>query len=56
MNRDARPDLLTIGWHRSTGEPLMQELIGNGDGTFRDGVQIPLAAWGRDVRAVDFNQ
>jgi hypothetical protein len=56
LNNDARPDGLMLGWHRVTGAPFLQALVGRGDGTFTDGLVMPLDAWGRDVRAVDINR
>ncbi len=56
VNRDARPDLVFEGVNPSTGEAVLQIMMGVGDGTFRDFGRVVLGAVAVDVRIADINR
>ncbi|RCX16472.1 cadherin-like protein [Fontibacillus phaseoli] len=51
VNRDGKKDIIAI----NVPEKIMSVLLGNGDGTFRNGSQSPVGSLPRKVAFADFN-
>jgi len=56
FNGDGIPDLAIVtGSNLAAGGGTVQILLGNGDGTFRQGAQFPAGSGSSDIVAADFN-
>ena len=56
LNRDARADLVCIGYDDTTGAQILNVLAGRGDGTFRSGTNLVLSEGATDVQLADVNR
>ncbi len=56
MNRDARPDFVSIGYAYAAQPAILQLMIGNGNGTFGPRAQVALDGAPSDVRIADVNR